>query len=67
MVLGIGQWWRWDVVRVDGWCWRWDLGLDFRLVLEVWVVSELGLCWRLASGGGGPSEGLGVVLAVGLG
>ena len=29
------------------------LGLDARLVLEVWMVLELGLCWRWASDGVG--------------
>ena len=43
------------------------MSLDYRLVLEVWVVSELGWYWRLASGGGGRSDGWGMVLIVGLG
>jgi len=33
------------------------LGMDARLVLEVWEMSELGLCWRWASDGGWLLEG----------
>ena len=44
------------------------LGCDAELMLEVWVVLQLGLCWRLASDNGGALlEFNGCVVGGGLG